>query len=153
MIEVPTNLRFQRRPAPVLPEHRPLYKIAQIVLTLHLASRGGKSSLARLHLFNWAFKKSDRAERLSQAARTKVLNVAAWGFDPALAIALRYSCAEGLTTSTGGAYDLTDLGRIFATSIIDQSDTLADEKKLLQSTGKNITESMVDTVAKGWEKK
>ena len=153
MTNASINLRFQRRPAPVLPEHRPLYKIAQIVLILHLACRGGKSSLAKLHLFNWAFKKSDRAERLSQAARTKVLNVAAWGFDPALAIALRYSCAEGLTTTTGGTYELTDLGRVFANSIIDQSDTLADEKKLLQRTGKNITEAMVDAVAKGWDKK
>lgn len=153
MTNTPTNLRFARRPAPVLPEHRPLYKIAQIVLTLHLASRAAKSSLARLHLFNWAFKKSDRAERLSQAARTKILNVAAWGFDPALVIALRYSCAEGLTTTTGGAYELTDLGRIFANSIIDQPDTLAEERKLLKSTGKNITEAMVDAVARGWYKK
>ncbi len=50
-------------------------------------------------------------------------------------------------------YELTDLGRIFAKSIIDQADTLVEEKELLKSTGKNITEGMVDAVAKGWDKK
>ena len=153
MTEAHTHLRFQRRPAPVLPEHRPLYKIAQVLLVLHLASRAGKSSLTRLHLFNWALKAQDRGGRLSEAARTKSLNVTAWGFDPALAIALRYACAEGLITALRGGYELTDLGRIFAGSILDEPDALTDEKELLKNVGKNISESMVDAVAKGWETK
>lgn len=147
----PQHLKFQRRPSPVLPEHRPLYKIAQLVLILSLASRGGKSSLARLHLFNWAFKSADRGERLSQAVRTKSLNVTAWGFDPALAIALRYAAAEGLVSVGGSGYQLTDVGQIFAKSIVEAPEVLAAEKALLIDVGKGITEKMVDAVAKGWE--
>jgi hypothetical protein len=153
MNEALTHLLFQRRPAPVLPEHRPLYKIAQVLLVLHIASRAGKSSLTRLHLFNWALKSPSRGERLSQAARTKSLNVTAWGFDPALAIALRYACAERLINSVSGGYELTDLGRVFAVAIMDEPNALISEKNFLRSVGKSINESMVDAVAKGWEAK
>lgn len=153
MTEAPSKLRFQPRPSPVLPEHRPLYKIAQVALVLH-ASRAGKSSLARLHLFNWAFKTSERIERLSQATRTKTLTVPAWGFDPALAIALRYAQAEDLVVSLkNGGYGLTDLGQIFAKSIMEQGDALVAEKQLLTTAGMGITETLVDAIAKGWEKK
>lgn len=153
MTEKHNNLRFQRQPTPVLPEHRPLYKISQLVLVLHLASRGAKSSLARLHLFNWALKSPERFERLSQAVRTKRLNVSAWGFDPALAIALRYAIAEGLISTAGGSYQLTDLGEIFAKSVMEQADALSIEKGLLDEVGKGVTETMVDAVARGWEAK
>lgn len=144
------HMKFQRRPSPVLPDHRPLYKIAQLVLVLSLASRGAKSSLARLHLFNWAFKAEERGERLSQAVRTKTLNVTAWGFDPALAIALRYASAEGLVSVTGGGYQLTDTGQIFAKSVAEDPGVLEAEKRLLAEVGKGITEKMVEAVAKGW---
>lgn len=135
---------------PVIPEHRPLYKIAQLVLILSLSCRGGKSSLARLHLFSWAFKSRDRGERLSQAVRTKSLNVTAWGFDPAVAIALRYAAAEGLVSVSGTGYQLTDKGQIFAKSIEENPEVLETEKILLREVGKGITENMVDAVAKGW---
>jgi hypothetical protein len=151
MTEAFANLRFQRRPSPVLPEHRPLFKIAQIVLVLHLASRAGRSSLARLHLFNWALKTPERGARLIKAVKTKKLDVSAWGFDPALAIALRYACAEGLIVLSKGGYELTDMGLLFARSIIEDQSMLNTEKELLKNTGKGITETMVDIVAKGWE--
>jgi len=147
----PHHLKFQRRPSPVLPEHRPLYKIAQLALILSQASRGSKSSLARLHLFNWAFKSADRGERLSQAVRAKSLNVTAWGFDPALAIALRYGAAEGLVSAGRSGYQLTDAGHIFAQAVADDPEVLRAEKALLAEIGKGITEKMVDAVAKGWE--
>lgn len=153
MTDALNHLRFERRPAPVLPEHRPLYKIAQVILVLHLGCRAGKSSLTKLHLFNWALKSTERRQRLSQAARTKNLNVTAWGFDPALAIALRYACAEELIATTSSGYELTGRGQTFASLIMDHPDVMIEEKTLLGDVGKNITENMVDVVAKGWEKK
>lgn len=153
MNDTSRNLLFQQRPSPVLPEHRPIYKISQILLILHLASRGGKSSLARLHLFNWALKTPERCQHLIAASNDKRLNVTAWGFDPALAIALNYAYAEELLTASAGGYSLTDRGLIFAKDIAREPSTLTFEKEILQKVGKNITEGMVDTVAKGWDSK
>ena len=145
------RLRFERRPAPVLVEHRPVYKISQLLLVLHISSRGGKSTLPRLHLFNWAVKRTDRIQKLVDAAKAKVLQITAWGFDPALAIAIRFAVAEDLVQSTSTGYQLSEKGRNFIVEVLKDPDVFASERILLTEIGKDITEAMVDKVAKGWE--
>ena len=151
VIAEPHRLRFVRRPSPVLVEHRPLYKITQLLLVLQMSSRGGKSTLPRLHLFNWALKKTDRIQKLVDAAEAKVLNITAWGFDPALAIAIRFAVAENMLETTSTGYQITDKGRTFINEVLKDTDAFAPERKLLTKIGKDITEAMVEKVAKGWE--
>ncbi len=150
MNEQTASLRFLRKPSPVLPEHRPLYKISQIVLILHLASRGGRSKVPRLHLFNWATKSVERRELLVAASESRTLKVAAWGFDPALAIAVRFAIAEGLLREASAGYELTDPGVAFAKDLMKTTDVLGPEKTFLSAVGKSITEAMVEEVANGW---
>lgn len=145
------RLRFVRRPSPVLVEHRPIYKITQLLLVLQMSSRSGKSTLPRLHLFNWALKSTDRIQKLVDAAKAKVLNMTAWGFDPALAIAIRFAVADNLVETTSTGYQLTEKGRVFITEVLRDTCTFAPERKLLTQIGKDITEGMVEKVAKGWE--
>ncbi len=147
----PRRLRFVRRPSPVLVEHRPLYKITQLLLVLQMSSRGGKSTLPRLHLFNWALKSTDRIQKLVDAAKAEVLHMTAWGFDPALAIAIRFAVAENVIEPTSTGYQLTEKGRAFITEVLKDADAFAPERKLLSQIGKDITEGMVENVAKGWE--
>lgn len=146
-----SKLEFNVRPAPVLPEHRRIYKISQILLILELSSWGGKSTLPRLQLFNWALKSRDRQERLVTAAKIKSLNVQAWGFDPALSIALRFAVAETLVHSVSTGYQITDFGKLFVEDIEKDPDLLSQEKEALKRIGKGITETMVNAVAKGWK--
>lgn len=151
-LAVRQRLRFERRPSPVLIEHRPLYKICQLLLVLHLSSRGGKSSLARLHLFNWALKREDRIGRLVEAVKDKELRVNAWGFDPVVAFALRYAVAEGLIETNSTGYQIGDKGTTFIEAVLRDPEAFASEREFLQKIGKNgVTEAMVDKVAKGWE--
>jgi hypothetical protein len=151
MTEATKNLKFLRKPSPVLAEHRPLYKICQILLVLNIASRSGRSRLPRLHLFNWALKSPERCQQLIVASREKLLRVRAWGFDPALAIAIRFAIAEGLIRETSTSYELTDKGTLFVTEILKIPDHFSNEKRILGEIGKGITENMVENVAKGWE--
>lgn len=151
VIAEPHRLRFVRRPSPVLVEHRPLYKITQLLLVLQMSSRGGRSTLPRLHLFNWALKKTDRIQKLVDAAEAKVLNITAWGFDPALAIAIRFAVAENMLETTSTGYQITDKGRTFINEVLKDTDAFAPERTLLTKIGKDITEGMVEKVAKGWE--
>ena len=151
MTDIVASLKFQQRPSPVLAEHRPLYKICQLLLVLYLASRGGKSRLPRLHLFNWALKSSERSSQLVRAAKEKVLRVSAWGFDPALAIAVRFAIAEGLIREVSTGYELTDKGTLLAKDVVKASDVFVNEKEALLEIGKGISEAMVEAVAKGWE--
>ena len=147
----PQRLRFVRRPSPVLVEHRPLYKITQLLLVLHMSSRGGKSTLPRLHLFNWALKSTDRIQKLFDASKARVLSMTAWGFDPALAIAIRFAVAENLIEATSTGYQLTVKGQAFISEVLKDADVFAPERKLLTQIGKDVTEGMVEKVAKGWE--
>ena len=151
MTEAIQKLQFQRKPSPVLAEHRPLYKIFQILLVLYLASRGSRSRLLRLHLFNWALKSPSRCEQLVKASKERTLRVTAWGFDPALAIAVRFAIAEGLVREVPTGYELTDRGTILARGVVENSDIFSADKAALESIGKGITEAMVESVAKGWE--
>lgn len=143
-------MRFVRRAAPVFPEHRPLYKIAQILLMLELASRGGKSSLPRLQLLNWALKTAPRRVRLAEAAKKGQLSLAAWGFDPVVAIALRFAEAEKLIKQTATGYQITDLGKSFAQSVCKDRENLESERSFLTSLGKSLTEGMVSEVSDKW---
>lgn len=145
-----SGLRFTIKPTPVFPEHRPLYKIAQLVLILKVSSRGSKSSLARLQLFNWALKKKERGQLLADAAGSGELNVSGWGFDPAVPIALRFAIADGLIEDVSIGYCLTTDGESFAHAVTSAG-LLTDDLALLQQISKKITEGMVTDVAKKWE--
>lgn len=142
-------LKFSRRPVPVLPEHRSVYKISQVLLVLHF-SRGQKSSLLRLHLFNWAMKSPKRMAFLQEAAKGGELLLPTWGFDPALAIALRYALAERLITQVANGYQLTDKGKGFIGDALKDAEIFRDEREDIRSVGKLITENMVESVAKDW---
>ncbi|TNI73172.1 hypothetical protein CF122_06275 [Aeromonas media] len=152
-IEGGNQLRFERRPSPVLAEHRPMYKIGLVLLILHLASRGGKSSLPRLQLFNWAMKSDTRQKQLLLAVGEKVLQVPAWGFDPALAIAVRLAIAEGLIVENSTGYEISTAGQFFATEILKDADLFGRERSFLSAIGKGLTEGMVEATASGWEVK
>lgn len=147
------RLIFERRPSPVLAEHRPMYKIGQVLLILHLASRGGKSSLPRLQLFNWAIKSEIRQKQLILAVGNKVLQVPAWGFDPALAIAVRLAIAEGLVFENSTGYEISAAGELFVREVLEGTDLFWHERLFLSSLGKGLTEGMVEATASGWEAK
>ncbi|NHZ42489.1 hypothetical protein F1609_20260 [Massilia sp. CCM 8693] len=152
MTERVSKLRFRRRPSPVLPEHRPLYKIGQTLLILQIASHGGKSRLARLHLLNWALKRPERQVQLITASKSKRLAVEAWGFDPALAIAIRFAISEELIEETSTGYGISESGKDFVQLLTKDEEVFVGEKNFLRQIGKGVTEAMVEKVASGWEK-
>jgi hypothetical protein len=130
-----------------------MYKIGQVLLVLSLASRGGKSSLPRLQLFNWAMKSVRRQNQLVLAVREKTLQVPAWGFDPALAIAVRLAIAERLVAENSTGYEISETGELFAQQILSDTDLFARERSFLSAIGKGLTEGMVEATASSWETK
>jgi hypothetical protein len=147
------RLRFEQRPSPVLGEHRPMYKIALVLLILEIASRGGKSSLPRLQLFSWAIKRSERRAQLINAAQDKRLQVAVWGFDPTLVIAIRIAIAEDIVAETPNGYEITNAGRVLTDEILKDAGLFVLERAFLSAVGKGLTERMVEEMARSWEEK
>lgn len=145
-----SKLHFKRKAMPVFPEHRPLYKICQIMLILELCSAGNKSSLIRLHLFNWALKDSKRMEKLILSAQSKVISFGVWGMDPALNMALNFSVAEGLINKTLTGFQLSGKGKDFIRQG-DIENLFTEDCQSLKLIGKKITETMVKDVANRWK--
>lgn len=107
--------------------------------------------MPRLHLFNWAMKSKARQDVLIDAAGTQILKVPAWGFDPVMAIGVRFAIAEGLMRENNTGYELVESGVLFVREILEDDSLFSTERAFLLSTGKRITEAMVTAVAKGWE--
>jgi hypothetical protein len=153
ILENRNRLRFERRPSPVLADHRPMYKIGLVLLILSFASRGGKSSLPRLQLFNWAMKSAKKQQQLVLAVGEKFLQVPAWGFDPSLAIAVRIAIAEGLVAENSTGYEISTDGELFVKEMMKDPDLFGPERLFLTAVGKGLTEGIVEATANGWEAK
>lgn len=79
------------------------------------------------------------------------LSLLTWGFDPALAIALRFAQAEGLLAQVSNGYALTEKGRDFIKNALKNPSIFATERAALAEVGRVITEGMVEQVAKDWK--
>lgn len=145
-----SKLHFERKAMPVIPEHRPMYKICQILLFLSINSTGGKSSLIRLHLFNWALKDKKRVKALTYSAEEKSISFGVWGMDPSLNMALNFATAEGLTKKISTGYQITAKGKLFLNKG-NIEDLFSEEVKKLNIIKKNITEKMVKDVVIRWK--
>ena len=145
-----SKLTFHRKPMPLMAEHRPIYKITQLLLVLHLSSRGKKSSLIRLHLFSWVLKDEIRKKMLLESANQNKILFGVWGVDPAVNISLQYAEAEGLISKSGLSYKLTQDGTKYV-SEIDSEMAFKDDYFFLQSIGSKITEGMVENIIREWE--
>jgi hypothetical protein len=144
-----SKLTFNRKPMPILAEHRPLYKITQLLMVLGLASRGKKSSLIRLHLFSWVLKDPKRkAVLLESVNRSKIL-FGVWGIDPAVNYSLQYALAEGMVERSGVSYKLTVKGAGFV-SKVSENKIFEVESDYLKLLGISVTESMVQSIVEGW---
>ncbi|WP_353189886.1 hypothetical protein [Pandoraea pnomenusa] len=143
------TLEFNVRPSTVLPDHRPLFKITQLLLVLLLASRGRKSSLVRLQLFNWVLKDDARREKLVSAAKSQEIDFPAWGLDPAVQKAMTLAAADGLIVATAKSVALTRKGSDLCELALTEKLYDADAS-YLRGLRTSITEKMVDNIVEKW---
>ena len=136
--------RFKRRPMPIAAELRPDWKMATLLLILHLSSIGGKSSLKRLHILNWAVRSArHRAEFEQVRDRLSPLFGFQFRFEPALARAIDLAVGDGLVEWVGGdRLKNTTKGKRWIEQIEKDESLFQDERAFLKRIGKTITESM-----------
>ncbi|MEZ9345687.1 hypothetical protein AB4166_02370 [Vibrio splendidus] len=145
-----SSLIFKRKPMPVIPDHRPMYKLSFILLILNECSIGGKSSLLRLHLFNWAMKEKKRTKLLLMSAENKNIEFDIWGMDPTVNFALNHGVANGLISKIGTGYKISNKGVDFLTKY-NIKEEFNKETEIINKVKKTITQKMVDEVALRWK--
>ena len=134
---------------PIFAEYRPLYKVVQLLLILSICSRGGKSSIIRLQLFNWTLKSEHRQQRLLEVSQNGVLEIEVWGLDPALNAAIQFAIGERLVKQSESTISIEDKGKEFLNNVLED-DLVLEELEFLNSIGKKITEGMVSKISESW---
>lgn len=106
--------------------------------------------MPRLQLMNWALKTEERRAKLIESVKNGQLKLAAWGFDPVVAIALRFAEAENLVYQVSTGYQISEIGKKFARDICRNTENLESERSFLSALGKALTEAMVSEVSDKW---
>jgi|SRR5664280_1305097 hypothetical protein len=138
------SLRFKRRPMAIAAELRPDWKIGALLLILHLSSRGGKSSLRRLHILNWALRSAkNRAEFEQVREHQQPLFSFQFRFEPALGRAINLAVGEKYVAWVGGnRLQITPRGQRWVKEILKDESVMQEERGFLKRIGKDITEGI-----------
>jgi len=145
--------RFERRPVDLAASLRPAWAISLVLLLLSRSCRGGKSSIARLHVLNWATRDAGNADLLLEhlAGRVSPLLVPV-RYDPSLDRALEFGVADDLLRRPNGSrVELAPRGRAALELLDRDSVLLADERALLGRIGLRLTEEAVSGLVAGGE--
>jgi len=136
------EIRFSRKRVPISPELRPMYRISQIILILHLSSTKQTASLLKLQLFNWGLQNKGRYERLLKLKESSDFPIIR--FDPFLNRALNYGVAMGvfLFNEKTGKFSLTEKGELLAQRILKE-DVFLEEKKFLKAIKKSLSDAYI----------
>jgi hypothetical protein len=125
-------------------ELRPDWKIGALLLILHLSSRGGKSSLRRLHILNWALRSAkNRAEFEQVREHQQPLFNFQFRFEPALGRAINLAVGEKYVAWVGGnRLQITPRGQRWVKDILKDESVMQEEREFLKRIGKDITEGI-----------
>jgi hypothetical protein len=138
------SFRFKRRPMAIAAELRPDWKMGALLLILHISSRGGKSSLRRLHILNWALRSArNRAEFEQVREHQHLLFGFQFRFEPALGRAINLAVGEKYVEWVGGnRLQITHRGQRWVKDILKDETVMQEEREFLKRIGKDITEGI-----------
>jgi ribosomal protein L31E len=149
---IETTLIFRSQPKPIPGDLRPLWRISIIILILKLASWGGKSTLGRLHVLNWAIRTKENRKKLREVIAKKITpDTVIVRVEPSLNRAIDFACAEGFVKSvSGNRIRLTRKGELAADILLEQNDLLKKERQFLKEIGKSgLTENAIQSLFLG----
>lgn len=137
--------RFVRRPVPIPADLRASWKIALVVAILDRCCRGGRSSLRRLHVLNWAIRSPRNLKAVHGALQGAVdPTTVLVRFDPSLNRAIDRARGFGLVRSPrGDRVELTPMGEALVRQMA-VSETLSTESEALSEIGQQLTEARTD---------
>lgn len=140
---------FNDKPSPLPADLRPVWRIATILLVLHI-SRGKSASLRKLHFATWALKDRDVCARLVASLNSGDLSAAPLPrIDPALNRAVDFAVSEGLVEISGKkSVKLSEKGLRSAKELTDATECMVQEKEMLSELTSHLAEPAIDQLFK-----
>jgi hypothetical protein len=141
---------FREQPIPLQPQLRVIWGLSVLVLILYICCRGGRSSIARLHLLNWAVRDDKNRERLTALLEKRSSPFANLiRYEPGFNRAIEYAIAESLVEVSDNnnlRIHLLAKGRQLAEEIIAEENCLQDEKFFLREKCSSVTEELAKSL-------
>jgi hypothetical protein len=146
--ELDVPFHFVRRPSPLPPDLRPVWRIFIILLMLRLCCRGGKSNLQRLSVLNWAVRSPENRSHFLEVVegqrRPEDIIVR---HDPAFSRALDFAIGEKLIERVPGSkFLLKERGQSAAEAILRMERCLDLEKDFFKRLRGRVSEAMIDSL-------
>jgi hypothetical protein len=147
---------FDLRPSPLPGDMRPEWRIAVLVMALNKCGRGGKMTLKKAHVVNWAVRdEATRETFLRMISGNRQLEDIVVRFDPAFNRALDLAAGEDLVSmekkTTGLIIELLEAGRRLAATLDEHIDCLKVEREFFEAVRK-ISENKIEELLE-WEAK
>jgi hypothetical protein len=139
---------FGARPDPLPPDMRPEWRILVLLLALTKCGWGGKMTLKKAHVLNWAVRSQPSRDSLLRMLRGELqLEDVVVRFDPAFNRALDFAVGERLVSlekkTTGLVIDLLPAGKKIAQNLETYKDCLTDEKSFFD-TVKRVSQTKIE---------
>lgn len=136
---------FRERPIAIPGDLRPTWRISVLSILLRKCCRQGKSSLQRLHVLSWAVRSKEVGSSLAQSVEGEIPpDSVLVRIEPAVNRAIDLAIGEGiLRRSNRDRVELTNKGKKFADSILENQLVLSHEKDFIDQVRFSITESFV----------
>ena len=146
--ELDSPILFRARPVAIPADLRPLWRMRAVLLLRRKCCRQGRSSLARIHVLNWALRTSEAGRQLVQAIEGTVSPDAVLvRIEPSLNRAVDLARGHGLIRQVGGdRIELTPGGRQFAETILNDPVVFGREKHFCERIGLHATEAFVNRI-------
>lgn len=143
--EINEKIIFTSRPESIPGDMRPSWRIGLILLILSITSRGGKSSILRISVFNWALRnKVNQQNLLNLLNNITSPDLIYFRNDPTLLRAIDFGIGFGYIDSLGDRVRLSIKGNKLVQQIMINKDIYIEEKKFLSEIGKSkINETFV----------
>ena len=141
--------KFRTRPTSLPADLRPTWRLAVLALILERSCKGGRATLRKLHVLNWAIRsKESRGAFLKLLAGDGDPDAAIVRFEPALNRAIDLARGERLVVrESGDRVQLTPLGALFVNEIEKSDNCLVEERNFLRRVGK-IGETRISNLLK-----
>ena len=140
---------FRARPEPIHFTHRADYRIALILLMIQCCARGGKISLIKLHVLNWASRKAlSRKALLDRLAGKRDFRDIPIRFDPSFNRAIDLARGEALIFRDPNTQSIamSPSGQSIATELQADKAFMTSEKMFFTSVGKKLTDAKVNEI-------
>ncbi len=147
------EISINKKPFSISSNSRILYRIIQILLSMHYTGIRTEKSLPliKIHLLVWLLQSKERQEKFFKSMDSNYeLSIGIWSIDKDTNIALSYMFEDDLCNIKNKNYSLTEKGKKFISKIVDDKEIFISEKDFLSKVKNKLPGTAVEKLQRLW---